>query len=511
MSGYTPLALAALGICYAFSGAWGWGFLFGVDAHMDPIKYAVGLVDAFIYAFLPWWITVVLRLVQGRPWHHRVAGRSLLIGDIPWVSQSLEAYVSKLFALSYSIASLSVSSGNPADHLVHRHTHRVVRGGLLAVGRPDGRLNALASTETSVCLSVNQASSIQNMGVTLESFTLGHNPHKLALSASATFLPTTRPKFYSEYIMGAKMQRGTSAGAMMGLLSSLQEESSSANLRASQAHDEGKARPQHFSKIEPLRCERCIGQWMLFDDDLKGESNAALMQKQFIMQVLYEGRMASLERFVGFLILFHRLGKRVQDFWPSVSCGMLGYDMSRSHSIMRIATTASPVSGSEGRIKMLELAEETRQLWAARLIQIFYRILRSDKANMELAMLRQMSQNMKGADRLNQDARARRERPASKDNMEDETNGGLNGLVSEAVDRKAAIEEMKREVEQAAEKALAKAKMAEDEAAMAKAMWQPPKTNGESPRGNEFSKSRGTWFGGGKRTQSDELGKVRPQ
>ena len=63
----------------------------------------------------------------------------------------------------------------------------------------------------------------------------------------------------------------------------------------------------------------------------------------------------------------------------------------------------------------------------------------------------------------------------------------------------------------AAEKALAKANMAEDEAAMAKAMWQPPKTNGESPRGNEFSKSRGTWFGGGKRTQSDELGKVRPQ
>ena len=28
-----------------------------------------------------------LRLVQGRPWHHRVAGRSLLIGDVPWVAQ----------------------------------------------------------------------------------------------------------------------------------------------------------------------------------------------------------------------------------------------------------------------------------------------------------------------------------------------------------------------------------------------------------------------------------------
>eukprot|EP00962_Isochrysis_galbana_P044026 scaffold16938_cov92-Isochrysis_galbana.AAC.1 len=53
--------------------------------------------------------------------------------------------------------------------------NRVVRGSLLAVGRPDGRLNALASAESAVCLSVNQASSIQHFGVTCESFTLGHN------------------------------------------------------------------------------------------------------------------------------------------------------------------------------------------------------------------------------------------------------------------------------------------------------------------------------------------------
>jgi hypothetical protein len=54
-----------------------------------------------IYAFLPWWSAVLLRLLQRRRWLHRVAGRSLLIGDIPWVAQSLEAFVSKLFALSY--------------------------------------------------------------------------------------------------------------------------------------------------------------------------------------------------------------------------------------------------------------------------------------------------------------------------------------------------------------------------------------------------------------------------
>ena len=81
-------------------------------------EYLVGALDAVIYMFLPWWTTVLLRLCQGRHWLHRVAGRSILIGDVPWVAQSIEAYVSKLFALSYSIATCTVSSGNPTDHLV---------------------------------------------------------------------------------------------------------------------------------------------------------------------------------------------------------------------------------------------------------------------------------------------------------------------------------------------------------------------------------------------------------
>ena len=38
-----------------------------------------------------------------------------------------------------------------------------------------------------------------------------------------------------------------------------------------------------------------------------------------------------------------------QDFWPRASFGILGYDMSRSQSIMRVATTASPVAGMEVR------------------------------------------------------------------------------------------------------------------------------------------------------------------
>ena len=158
----------------------------------------VGVLDTLVYAFLPWWTTVLIRLLQRRPWLHRVAGRTLVVCDVPYVAQTLEAFASKLFALTYSMTALTVCSGNPSDHMVHRHTHRVVRGTLLAVGRPDGRLNALTSAENTVCLSANQASSIQNYGVTAETLTIGHHPFKLPLSAEAIFLPTGRKLFVCE-------------------------------------------------------------------------------------------------------------------------------------------------------------------------------------------------------------------------------------------------------------------------------------------------------------------------
>ena len=51
-------------------------------------------------------------------------------------------------------------------------------------------------------------------------------------------------------------------------------------------------------------------------------------------------------------LMFHQMGARVQNFWRRVSFGYLGYRMDRTHSIMRIATTASPVSGAEVRAQM---------------------------------------------------------------------------------------------------------------------------------------------------------------
>jgi hypothetical protein len=142
-----------------------------------------------------------LRLVQGRNLLHRMVGRTVVIGDVPWVAQCADAFLSKIFACSYSIAGINVLHGNPADHLVHRHTHRVVRGTLLVVGRPDGRLSALSTAEAAVCLSVNQASSIQSWGGTCESVTIGHNHFQLPLSAKGIFLDRRRPLFLCERML----------------------------------------------------------------------------------------------------------------------------------------------------------------------------------------------------------------------------------------------------------------------------------------------------------------------
>ena len=163
--------------------------------------YFVKLVDALIYFYLPQINVLIVRVIQRRAIRHRMVGRTVVIADIPWVSQAADAFLSKIFAVSYSIAGLNVLSGNPADHFVHRHTHRVVRGTLIVCGRPDGRLSALTSLEASCCLSVNQASSIQSIGSTAESITIGHNPFKLPLSARGIFLDRHRPLFLCEKML----------------------------------------------------------------------------------------------------------------------------------------------------------------------------------------------------------------------------------------------------------------------------------------------------------------------
>jgi len=504
--------------------------LAGLDMDNSPFAYIVRLLDAALYIWLPQINIFLLRLIQGRNLRHRMVGRTVVIGDIPWVAQSAEAFLSKIFAVSYSIAGVNVLSGNPCDHLVHRHTHRVVRGALAIFGRPDGRLSALSTAEASVCLSVSQASSIQSLGGTCESVTIGHNPSKLDLSKSGIFLNRHRPLFLCEQLLvendlqdatnapdddstaetntsgkraslfgklknmnskrlsfsalnlsrhsgwgsrhgrnssmgnsrhgsdhsvgsnsrhGAKGNilgnvetKGRSAAALLGAYLNIEDNNSaetsgedknsvagvvaeeisrrkwSSQVRSVfETLDENndgsltkseliqgakKLNPEiteeeaerMFANVEPdangnisidalanIMAESKLGpslkapashrdhrgmiQVEMSNERFFGETvrrlNAkrdkkdvdfTLARDQHLIQELYETRIASLQRFVAMTVMFHHMGRRVENFFSNISFGLLGYRMDRTHSIMRIATTASPVSGADVRHRM---------------------------------------------------------------------------------------------------------------------------------------------------------------
>lgn len=116
--------------------------------------------------------------------------------------QSIEIYVSKLFALAYADNSLDVHRANPIDSLVHRYTHRVQRGVLIALGRPDGRIATLARAENATLLSAMQAAAIQNMGTGPEIVSVGHNTWRGSPMAirNHIVIPTKRRPFMCEFL-----------------------------------------------------------------------------------------------------------------------------------------------------------------------------------------------------------------------------------------------------------------------------------------------------------------------
>ena len=386
-----------------------------------------------------------------------MTSRTVVIGDIPWVAQCLESFVSKLVACSYSATAVTVFSANPADHLVHRMTHRIVRGTLLACGRPDGRLVALTSAEQSVCLAVNQASSIQSLGETCESLTIGHNPYKLPLTAHHVCLKTSRPQYLCERLLAGENEvQVPSVSALLGSFAHLAEsggpqEAEDVWTKICAKKLKGDLMRQRHLELDDIvmQLETDENGFVAFEEFERGfcmakqkdltrqelqqlfqrflPNNAAalarsdcktiygldpvslmsfarpnansspksrmdafnipeskedpfgvhllkhsaspeppaqcfkLVESQRLSILLYEGRIASLQRAVAFFVLFHEMGKTICDFWPWASFGLLRYRMDRTQSIMRVASTASPVSGADVREKMLEL-EMTKQL-----------------------------------------------------------------------------------------------------------------------------------------------------
>ncbi len=141
------------------------------------ISPVLTVLDIAVYIFGPWLWTLALRGFQDRPLLARTGKRTLVIGDTDWVHQLLNAYVSKLFSLSYGIASLEVQSANPQDHLLHHFGHQVARGTLIFLGVPDGRWSEkLKIEENAVIMTGKQAHGVRNRRIGSEVIVLGHNP-----------------------------------------------------------------------------------------------------------------------------------------------------------------------------------------------------------------------------------------------------------------------------------------------------------------------------------------------
>ena len=55
--------------------------------------YVTRFFDAFIYFWLPQINVMILRIIQGRNLRHRMVGRTVVVGDIPWVAQAAEGMI----------------------------------------------------------------------------------------------------------------------------------------------------------------------------------------------------------------------------------------------------------------------------------------------------------------------------------------------------------------------------------------------------------------------------------
>jgi hypothetical protein len=178
------------------------------------LGFALRLLDVVLYIWIGWGFLLARRSVSGADALARRGTRTLIIADVPWVHCCLEAYVSKLFALSYGDNGLQVHGVNPADEFVHSFTHRVSRGVLIALGRPDGRVSSAARREGACLLAAMQAAAIHNAGCGPEVVSLGHNTYHgdPAAIRSHIVLPTHRRPFMCEFLH----MRASASGAAGG-------------------------------------------------------------------------------------------------------------------------------------------------------------------------------------------------------------------------------------------------------------------------------------------------------
>ena len=157
----------------------------------------VTALDIAVYIFGAWLWTLAIRYFQGRQLLARTGKRTLIIGDVSWVNQLLQAYVSKLFSLSYGIATIEVHSANPQNHLLHAFGHRVVRGTLIWLGIPDGRRSKQQQQAENASITTGkQAKGVRNFNMGAEIVAIGNNPSSIRQFDRALVLESNHDAIY---------------------------------------------------------------------------------------------------------------------------------------------------------------------------------------------------------------------------------------------------------------------------------------------------------------------------
>lgn len=156
------------------------GLLFGLiglpTGLVQLLAPIVTFADLIIYIFGAWLWTLAIRYCQGRELFARTGKRTLIVGDVDWVNQLLEIYISKLFALSYGIANIEVHGVDPQNHLLHIFGHRIVRGTLIWLGVPNGkRSERQQKAENAVIMTGKRIKSLENLRVGAEIIAVGSN------------------------------------------------------------------------------------------------------------------------------------------------------------------------------------------------------------------------------------------------------------------------------------------------------------------------------------------------
>lgn len=207
-----------------------------------------------------------------------------------------------------------------------------------------------AKSEASLLLSIKQAAFIRNPdyvgdGSGPDIFTLGHNPYEpdLGLCHSIALPSSTRRKFIDEVLFEnapsgrsadhsvADIARQISYQVRMGTYSGGKPLGSHL-LPASEAAEEVST-AETLSETASKDVSNNPAVRSAFSSKIEGSAMGIDSNARYV-QYLYESRVASLERYLAFCVVFHAMAKHCSAPWFRAP-----WDIARSQSNLRVATT----------------------------------------------------------------------------------------------------------------------------------------------------------------------------